>query len=122
MWEYTTPSHGLPIGAFFRGESARNAYGKNDDYSIRKGNSTVVQLTVQHGQTGHRNGLIITLDHAFEQVERLHERRGYPEAVPQGVARHGIALQRDLLAKLRFAHHADGLHRRRRRHPDFAAD
>src|SRR4051812_47518247 len=42
MWEYTTPSHGLPIGAFFRGESARNAYRKNDDYSITKRNSTVV--------------------------------------------------------------------------------
>src|SRR3954452_10880971 len=46
MWEYTTPSHGLPIGAFFRGESARNAYGKNDDYSIRKRNSTVVIVVV----------------------------------------------------------------------------
>ena len=42
MWEYTTPSHGLPIGAFFRGESARNAYRRNEDYSITKGNSTVV--------------------------------------------------------------------------------
>src|SRR4051812_36402919 len=42
MWEYTTPSHGLPIGAFFRGESARNTYRRNEDYSITKGNSTVV--------------------------------------------------------------------------------
>ena len=42
MWEYTTPSHGLPIGAFFRGEAARNAYRRNEDYSIKKGNSTVV--------------------------------------------------------------------------------
>src|SRR3954452_14182591 len=42
MWEYTTPSHGLPIGAFFRGESARNAYRRNEDYSITKGSSTVV--------------------------------------------------------------------------------
>src|SRR3954447_22751322 len=42
MWEYTTSSHGLPIGAFFRGESARNAYRRNEDYSITKGNSTVV--------------------------------------------------------------------------------
>jgi hypothetical protein len=42
MWEYTTPSHGLPIGAFFRGKSARNAYRRNEDYSITKGNSTVV--------------------------------------------------------------------------------
>src|SRR4051812_23966006 len=42
MWEYTTSSHGLPIGAFFRGKSARNAYRRNEDYSIKKGNSTVV--------------------------------------------------------------------------------
>jgi hypothetical protein len=42
MWKYTTPFHGLPIGAFFRGKSARDAYRKNDDYSITKGNSTVV--------------------------------------------------------------------------------
>src|SRR3954466_12829193 len=42
MWEYTTSAHGLPIGAFFRGESARNAYRRNEDYSITKGSSTVV--------------------------------------------------------------------------------
>src|SRR3954462_6443542 len=42
MWEYTTSAHGLPIGAFFRGESARNAYRRNEDYSITKRSSTVV--------------------------------------------------------------------------------
>src|SRR3954465_14197207 len=63
MWEYTTPSHGLPIGAFFRGESARNTYRRNEDYSITKGNSTVVL-----GTSGKR-------------VEGLREAAGMPSHV-----------------------------------------
>src|SRR3954462_2839600 len=67
MWEYTTPSHGLPIGAFFRGESARNAYGKNDDYSIRKGNSTVV---LWREETDRERTRIADLQADAEHTER----------------------------------------------------
>src|SRR3954453_22736881 len=42
MWEYTIPAHELPIGDFFRGESAQKAYRRKEDYSATKGNSTVV--------------------------------------------------------------------------------
>src|SRR4051812_30874845 len=60
MWEYTTPSHGLPIGAFFRGESARNAYRKNDDYSITKGPATVVlSITVAGPLLTEKTSLIL---------------------------------------------------------------
>jgi len=65
-------------------------------------------------ESADRDGGIVTLDNTFEHVERLHERRRHLEAVPQGVARHGIALLRDLLAKLRLVCHG-GIFRRPRR-------
>src|SRR3954447_17271287 len=64
MWEYTTSAHGLPIGAFFRGKSARNAYRRNEDYSITKGNSTVVLVMTKRPVEG-RNDIATAVEAAF---------------------------------------------------------
>src|SRR3954468_16192816 len=72
MWEYTTSAHGLPIGAFFRGESARNAYSRNEDYSITKGSSTVVLALLRDlllrrllCRTGHRYRVRLAVENGY---------------------------------------------------------
>src|SRR3954463_9640932 len=72
MWEYTTSAHGLPIGAFFRGESARNAYSRNEDYSITKGSSTVVLALLRDlllsrllRPTGHRYRVRLAVENGY---------------------------------------------------------